>query len=91
MLWSMRSQRVGHGLAAEQQQPSNFQPKNLKLSLTASSFQHVVWLIYSVVLVSGVQQSESFYIYIYICLFFFRFFSHTNHHRALSRGPYAAQ
>ena len=29
MLRSMGSQRVGHGLAAEQQQPSSFQPKNL--------------------------------------------------------------
>ena len=67
MLWSMGSQRVGHGLAAEQQQPSNFQPKNLKLSLTASSFQHVVWLIYSVVLISAVQQGDSV-IHTYILL-----------------------
>ena len=44
-----------------------------------------VELIYKVVLVSGVQQSESV-IHIYI-LIFFRFFPHLGHYRILSIVP----
>ena len=37
-------------------------------------------------LVSGVHQSESVFIYIYICLHsFLRFFFHISHYRVLSR------
>ena len=38
--------------------------------------------------VSGVQQGESV-IYVYTYLFFFSFFSHTGHYKALSRVPCA--
>ena len=48
-------------------------------------------MIYNVVLVSGVQQSESV-IHIHIStLFFFRLFSHIGHYRVLSRVPCAIQ
>ena len=51
-------------------------------------------MIYNVVSVSGVQQSES-HIYIYplflLFFFFFRFFSHIGHYRVLSRVPCAIQ
>ena len=53
-----------------------------------------VELIYNVVLVSAVQQSESV-IHIYISALFFRFFCHIDHYRPLNRvslccvvGPY---
>ena len=46
-----------------------------------------VQLIYNVVLVSAVQQSESAKLYIYPR--FFRFFSHIGHYRVLSRVPCA--
>ena len=49
-----------------------------------------IWLIYNVVLVTGVQKSESV-IYIYIYPLFFRFFSYTGHYRVLSRVPCAIQ
>ena len=44
-----------------------------------------VQLIYNVLLVPGVQKSESV-IYIYICIYplFFRFFPHIDHYRVLS-------
>ena len=57
-------------------------------------------LIYIVVLVSSVQQSESalyIYIYIYISIYLsvwfvlWRFFSHISYYRALSRVPCATQ
>ena len=41
-------------------------------------------MIYSVVLVSGVQQSESV-IHIHVSTLFFRFFSHIGHYRVLRR------
>ena len=44
-----------------------------------------VWLIDNVVLVSGVQQSESINLYIRVYPLFFRFFSHVGHHRVLGR------
>ena len=47
-----------------------------------------VQLIYNVMLVSAVQKSESV---IYICPFLFRFFSHIDHYRALSRVPCTIQ
>ena len=48
-------------------------------------------MLYNVVLVSGVQQSESVtHINIHIStLSFFRFFSHISHHRVLSKVPCA--
>ena len=49
-----------------------------------------VELIYNVVLISGVQQSESvIYIYMYPC--FGGFFSHFSHYRVLSKVSYATQ
>ena len=47
----------------------------------------VIQLIYSVVLVAAVQQSESI-IHTRVVLFF-RFSSHIGHHRVLSRVPCA--
>ena len=43
--------------------------------------------MYNVMLVSGVQQMNQLYIY----PLFFRFFSHMDHYRALSRAPCAIQ
>ena len=48
-----------------------------------------VELIYNVVLVSGVQQSDSI-IHIHIFILF-RLFSHIGYHRILSRVPCAIQ
>jgi len=53
-------------------------------------------LIYNVVLVSGVQQSESIththtHTHIYIYTLFFRFFSHIGHYRVLTGVPCAIQ
>ena len=47
-------------------------------------------MIYSAVLISGVQQSESV-MHTYISTFLKRFFSHTGHYRVLSRVPCALQ
>ena len=49
-----------------------------------------VELIYNVMLVSGVQQSDSV-IHIFIYPFFFIFFSHIGYYRILSRAPCAIQ
>ena len=46
-----------------------------------------IWLLYNVVLVSALQQSEHIYIYIYMSLLFLGFPSHLGHHRALSKFP----
>ena len=48
-----------------------------------------VQLIANVVLVSGVQQSDSDYIY--ICIFFFRFFSIIGYYKMLGTVPWALQ
>ena len=49
-------------------------------------------MIYNVVLVSSVQQSDSYiYIYIYIYIFFFRFFSIVGYYEILSIVPCAIQ
>ena len=53
-------------------------------------FSIEVWLIYSVVLVSGVQQNDSDK-YIYIYVFVYRLFSHIGYYRILSRVPCAIQ
>ena len=51
-----------------------------------------VHLIYSVVLISGVQQSESaIHLSLYIYIFFFRFFSIIGYYTILSRVPRAIQ
>ena len=51
-----------------------------------------VYLLYNIVLVSAVQQSEStLHIYIYIYPLFFGLPSHLGHRRALSRIPRAVQ
>ena len=51
-----------------------------------------VWLIYNVVLVSGVQQSDSVvYSVLYIYIFFFVFFSIMVYHRMLNIIPCAIQ
>ena len=42
-----------------------------------------VWLIYNIVLVSGIQQNDSVYIYMYLS--FFGFFSHIGYYRIFSR------
>ena len=47
-----------------------------------------IQLIYNVVLVSGLQQSDSV---ICICTFFFRFFSIIGYYKILSRVPCAIQ
>ena len=47
-------------------------------------------MTYYVVLVSGVQQNDSF-IHIYIYPFFFRFLSHTGYYRILGRVSCAIQ
>ena len=47
------------------------------------------WFVYNVVLVSGVQQSDSVYMHIY--LFFFRFFSYIVYYKILSIVPCAIQ
>ena len=55
---------------------------------------HFYWgivLIYSVVVVSGIQQSETCYIHVSMYPLFFRFFSHTAYCRVLSRVPCAKQ
>ena len=57
------------------------QPLFLKIFIGAQ-------LSYNVVLVLGVQQSESV---IHISTLFFRFFSHIDHYRVLSRVPCAIQ
>ena len=49
-----------------------------------------VWLIYNVVLISAVQQSDSV-IHIYIYTFFFIFFSMMVYHRILNIVPCAIQ
>ena len=46
-------------------------------------------LLFSSVLVSAVQQSESVIIYTCVHSFFLRFFSHISHYRVLSRVPCA--
>ena len=46
-----------------------------------------VYLIYSVVLVSAVEQSESV-IHIHVSILFLRFFSHIDHYRVLSSLGY---
>ena len=48
-----------------------------------------VQLIYTAVLVSAVQQSESIIHILYIYPLFFRFYSHIGHYRVLSRVPCA--
>ena len=49
-----------------------------------------VWLLYSVVVVSAVQQSESA-VRMHIYPFVFGFPSHLGHYRALVRAPCAIQ
>ena len=52
------------------------------------------WIIvdYSVVIVSGIQQSDSDVCeYRHRYMFFFRFFPHVGHYRVLSRIPYTIQ
>ena len=52
---------------------------------TLSLFSIKVWLIYNVVLVLGIQHSDSvIYTYIYIYIFFFRFFSLTDYPKILT-------
>ena len=54
-------------------------------------------MIYNVVILSAIQWSElvymyvCIYIYIYTHPLLFRFFSHIDHYRVLSRAPYAIQ
>ena len=60
--------------------------------LFAKQFLTGVWLFYSVVLVSAVQQSESATVgqlCVYIYPFFFGLSSHVGHHKAWSRVPHA--
>ena len=49
------------------------------------------YLIYNVVLASALQQSDSVIYYIYIYLFFSKFFSHLGCYRILNRVPCAIQ
>ena len=53
-------------------------------------FSIEVWLIYSVVLVSGVQQNDSDK-YIYTHTFFFKFFATIGYYKTLSIVPCAIQ
>ena len=51
-----------------------------------------IQLIYNVVLISGIQQSDSvIHTYIYIYIFFFRFFSIIGYYKILSIVPCAIQ
>ena len=62
-----------------------------------SFFKIEVWLIYSIVLISGVQQSDSvlslsyIYICIYIFIFLFIFFSIIAYNKILNTVPCATQ
>ena len=48
-------------------------------------------MVYNVVLVSSEQQSDSVFMYTYIYLFFFKFLSHLDYYRKLSRVLCAIQ
>ena len=93
VLQSMESQRVRHKWATEQQQRgSDSSRDDLVPGLHVCGLGarlHTAWLIYNVALVSAVQQRESVYIYIYPLSF--RFFSHIDHYRVLSRVSCAVQ